>query len=700
MSAQHFSTGKQFRWQGELYEVKRLLPNGEINIEVVKTGATVVKPIREIVEALFGGELFFVVIKRNSTGLVEEKIGAGKELDDYLPHLVKIARYRLEVIKPLVALRSAERTLAVVKARVEAIMVTLPPLDAASQRTLQEKLSWRSAYRWLQSYIGSGNDLRALIPNTLKRGGKNKSRLATDLNVLMDVVIREQYYRPEKVVIPTLHQIIAARVEEENQLRPANDKLPIPALSTVNRRVAALDMREKFAARHGNRATKRKFKQLGKTDYPEVPLERVEIDHTQIDVIVVDEVTGLALGRLTLTYALDMCTRYPLGYYIGFEPASYYAVMECLYHCIRPKADTRKKYNTEHLWLAYGMPALLVPDQGREFVGDDLSDSAEQLGFIVQHAPVRTPEFKGGIERAIRSANLFYQSIPGTTFSNPIQRGDYDSGNQACITLQELEQVTNIFIVDIYAMRKHAGLGCPPALAWQQAMQAGFSPRVPASAQELEILLGRVIYRTVQRYGIEFENLRYNAPELGYLRNQLKPGTQVKVKYHPGDLSQVHVFNPYAKEGENPYITAPALEQDYARGKSLWAHQVICRCAHETEGSVDLAALGRAVLKIQALVETARKRKRGLIGRRIGRWLESGNAPSVVERKAQAPAKPSAPPALPAPAASLPAAEAPASPVTSTPTESTPAPTPPAPPPVLNTGGYTFDYFDPTDPKS
>ena len=32
MSAQRFKTGTQFSWQGQFYEVKRLLPGSELNI--------------------------------------------------------------------------------------------------------------------------------------------------------------------------------------------------------------------------------------------------------------------------------------------------------------------------------------------------------------------------------------------------------------------------------------------------------------------------------------------------------------------------------------------------------------------------------------------------------------------------------------------------------------------------------------------
>jgi len=141
--------------------------------------------------------------------------------------------------------------------------------------------------------------------------------------------------------------------------------------------MAAADFHGAQSARRETRAVK----QYSQTPYPDVPLERVEIDHTRADLVVIDDRDNLPLGRLTLTYCLDTATRYPLGYYLGFEPPSYLTVMECLHHAILPKKDVRAKYGTEHAWLAYGIPATLVIDNGKEFIGHDLEDACCLLGW-------------------------------------------------------------------------------------------------------------------------------------------------------------------------------------------------------------------------------------------------------------------------------------------------------------------------------
>jgi putative transposase len=479
----------------------------------------------------------------------------------------------------------------------------------------------------LKAYQRSRHDLRALIPQVFKRGGVGKSRLAPATEAVLQVILREHCYRKEKVALDEIMELLAARLAEENRLRPEAEQLKLPARMTVARRIAALDEKERFAAKQGTRAARRKYAQAEQMTYPQFPYERVEIDHTRCDVLVIDERDNLPLGRPTLTHCLDLATRYPLGHYLGFEPPSYFAVMECLYHAIGPKENIREKFGTEHDWLAYGLPSTLVIDNGKEFIGQDLSDSCESLGIVLQQCPIMTPELKAGVERYFRTLNSgIFHTLPGTTFSNIVERGAYPSVQQACLSLSELEKALTVFLVDIYAERYHRGLNGIPARQWEQALAAPFLPRLPPSQDDLAILLGRVEWRTVQPYGIEFAGLRYNAPELGALRARLK-GDKVKLKYHPGQLRHLYVFDPF----EKCYYEVPALEQEYTQELSFWKHRIIRRLAMREAEKVDLAALGRARRKIQEMVDAARTRKKKVGTRaKMARWEtpEASSKPS------------------------------------------------------------------------
>jgi hypothetical protein len=166
-----------------------------------------------------------------------------------------------------------------------------------------------------------------------------------------------------------------------------------------------------------------------------------------------------------------------------------------------------------------------------------------------------------------------------------------------------------------------------PAKRWEALTEFGFFPRVPSSAEELRILLGRMDHRTVQHYGIEFKSLRYNSDELTYLRIQLKkqPNKRVKLKYHPGDISRIYVFNPF----DNEYIEVPALAQEYTHELSLWKHEVILNEARKHADRVDIMALGRAQRKIQEIVDHSLSQGKKRTHAKEARWQQSGFTPSL-----------------------------------------------------------------------
>jgi putative transposase len=623
MSTVRFSTGREIAWQGVIYEVKRLLPGQQLQIENIATGGARRVSFQELVEALVAGELTFLANGKPVAGPKSGYI----DLSDCPEHLRAIAEHRLTVIKPLLAFGHTKIGKAAVLARVQEVKA-----EQEKGTIPQMPLSSASIYRWLRDYIYSGHDMRALVPNAKKQGGQGQQRLAPEVNSIIRAVVEKHKHMSGFVTIDDIHHEVAVRLVEENRSRAEQEKLPMPGRSSIARRIKASDQNGKVIAKRKGTTTDRQF---GMTEYPVLPLERVEIDHTLTDVIIVDDEDNLPLGRLTYTSCLDTATRYPLGHYIGFEPPSYLTVIECLYHGILPKGNVRQKYGTEHEWLACGVPYTLVVDNGKEFIGRDLRDSCESLGIILQQLPVQTPHLKAAIERAFGTVNSgILHKLPGTTLSNIIQRGDYDSLKYASLRLGELDQILHIFLLDIYAESFHRGLQGIPARRWEEATQQGFFPRVPANPDDVLILLGRTAYRSLRHYGIEFESLRYNVVSLGPLRARLEAekrrqhtanGKQpkngaVKIKYHPSDLSRIHVYDPF----EGVYLEVPALAQTYTAGLSLWKHRVVRRFVLQQQERVNLVALGEAKRQIQQIVQDSKERP-GLRSRaKIGRWQTGG----------------------------------------------------------------------------
>jgi putative transposase len=623
MIAQRFSPGKQISRNDEVFEIDRLLPGDQIQLENVATGGMLTAKVSELTNELFTGLLAFISSrngkknKREGCNSNEEKY---MELSDCPSQLLEKANFRLDAIKPLLGVDALTRMQ--VKSRAE----ELSRQSGSDGRSA----SLASLYRWIRDYKRSGNDIRSLIPMSSEQGGRGTWRADEVVEKIITDVIDECYRNvsaapSERKSVTDVRNEICRRIDIENKRRFASDRLPFPAISTVRRRINALDIRERFAVRLGRTAAKEQFKQYEKGPEAERPGERVEFDHTKLDLIVIDEEDNLPLGRLTLTDCLDVRTRYPQGFYAGFEPPSYYSLEECMHHAILPKTGLREKWGLEHDWIAHGIPFTMVSDNGREFIGKDLSDACQNLDIVLEQMPIKKHFFKGKIERLFRSVTFLVHGLPGTTFSNPQDRGDYDSVGQACLYLCDVEKILTRFFVDIYAERLHKGIGAVPARRWERHLADGFNPRLPESAEKLLILLGHTDWRTIQHYGVDFECIRYNSPDLGYLRNQLK-GRKTKIKVHPGDMSRIFVQDPFSLE----YLTVPALDPNgYTTSLSLWKHRVIRRRVLDQQDKVDYAALGRARAEIQEIVNGARARKRIASRVKIKRWEEGGKPPSL-----------------------------------------------------------------------
>jgi hypothetical protein len=184
--------------------------------------------------------------------------------------------------------------------------------------------------------------------------------------------------------------------------------------------------------------------------------------------------------------------------------------------------------NVENDWDTYGLPETIVVDNGKEFYSTSFEDACLSLGIVIQYCPPKMPWYKSAIERyfgALNTQLLSHQ--PGKTFAKFMQQNDYDSKNNAVVSFDALQEILHIFIVDIYNQSGHPQLKSPRQKVWSKAI-ASFPPALPSSKNELSVLIGAIVERTVTRRGIEFEGLIYNCSELARLRSELEQNNLTK----------------------------------------------------------------------------------------------------------------------------------------------------------------------------
>ncbi len=344
-----------------------------------------------------------------------------------------------------------------------------PVITAVREKRGDERAPhWRTVVRWVRQYEQS-QSVMALVA---ERRGNGHDRLGRACELLMQRTVEERYLsRARNSLKDTLIHLHVA-VEKENELIDTECAIPKPSYRALRRYVGRLDKFEVMARRYGEGYARRWFRAYGKGAIATRALEIVQIDHTILDVEVAF-LGVLRLGKPTITVVLDTYTRMVLGLEVTFQPASYLCVMDALCTSILPKdalmAPLRHSGVVRNDWPAFGVPELLLVDNGREFRGHDLKNACAHLGMDIRYCPPRSPWFKGAVERFLLSLkNSLIAQLPSRTFPIKEEQGDREPDGYA-IDLDDLRAVLVKWVVDVYHESPHGMNGLTPRAMWEQA---------------------------------------------------------------------------------------------------------------------------------------------------------------------------------------------------------------------------------------
>jgi len=340
-----------------------------------------------------------------------------------------------------------------------------------------------------------------------------------------------------------------------------------PDRKTIRLRLSALDEMKVMAARFGAKAARERYGHVSHAPAMKQALEQVQIDHTPVDLIVVDEINRKPLGRPWLSLVIDNASRMVCGFFLSMIPPSSIAVALALAHCVAPKDLWLADRELSFEWPVSGLPDLVYMDNAKEFHAEALRSAAQEYGIDLEFRPRGLPHFGGHIERLIGTMMGAVHLIPGTTFSNVAERGDYSSVKNAVMTLPELERWFALQ-VHVYHSTIHSNLKMTPLTAWKQAVAAREAPiRQMSNADQhtffLDLLPGE--RRRIRRDGIRLFNIHYWHNVLSPLAGRLS--TPSLVKYDPRDLSTIYYQDELGNYWSIPYrnLGAPPI--------SLWEHR-------------------------------------------------------------------------------------------------------------------------------
>lgn len=478
---------------------------------------------------------------------------------------------------------------------------------------VSESLGYHIAtvYRWLTDYEETG-----LVSSLLRktRSDKGKKKIDERIESIIKDCIESIYLTSQR---PT--QMKAAK---EVRKRCIEAGLTPPDPNTVRARIQELDDFTRVRRREGYKAADERYRPImGSFPGADYPLAVVQIDHTPMDVIVVDDVHRLSINRPHLTLAIDVCTKMVVGFCISLDPPGALSTGLCISQAILSKDAILRERGIEGLdWPCWGMMRTIHTDNAKEFRGTMLGRAAEEYGLISQRRPKGRPRYGGHIERAFRTyMTEVHEELPGTTFSNTQEKLEYDSEGKAVMTLSALECWFTLFLLGVYHQSPHDGNdGIPPIVKWEREIlggpDGGLGRGIPArfpDEEKLRLDFMPYFERTIQEYGVAFEGVTYWSDSLRRFIHAKDPSSQKSkrmflCRYDPRDLSRIWIHEP----DSGLYIMAPY--RSIARPSiSIWELRLAKKKLREESKSVTNEELiFKTIDKMREIVsEESRKSK-------------------------------------------------------------------------------------------
>lgn len=467
-----------------------------------------------------------------------------------------------------------------------------------------------TVYRWVSRWS------KTKTVTSLLRSGRSdagSSRLPAEVERVIAHEIEAFYLTRERPTVVELWERISLGCREIG--------VKTPNLSTVRRRVERLPDRLTMAKRLSPKIARENFEPIrGSFPGANVPLAVYQIDHTPIDVSLVDDKYRLPIGRGYLTIVIDSCTRMLAGFCVSLDPPGALATGLALAHAILPKTSWLAEHDLDGTWPIHGKPSKIYADNAAEFRGTMLERACAEHGILIENRPKGQPNYGGHVERLFRTFMKRTQSLPGSTFSNIEDRGEYNSDTRAAMTLGEYTKWFATFVTKVYHQRPHRGIGgMPPVKLYEQyilgseTLQGIGLPEPVRDPFKLRLDFMPYVERTIQEYGVLIDNIHYYADVLRPWVHARDPeNAKLKRKFvfvrDPRDIGEVYFLDPDAET----YYPVPYRDLTHPR-MSVWElNAVLKRIAEQPERQADEATIFEGLAEMNSIRNDAVEKSRSV----------------------------------------------------------------------------------------
>lgn len=386
----------------------------------------------------------------------------------------------------------------------------------------------RTHRRWLDAYLtarsSQGEGLLGLLPkHVFSRARKAEPRAIE----LAHEVIKELVFTKTRRPYHSGYKIYRDRCEAKN----------IPPVSVKTYRLEIVRLT------HGGAIRRRLGRKIANAQRGTRPLsifpvdgdrafERVHIDHTKLDIMLVDSVTGEVIDRPWLTLAIDAYTRRILGHVLTFDPPSANSVMLVI-------RDIVARYGR--------MPATFVVDNGAEFKSTYFQATVAAFNSSIEYRPPMDPRFGAVIESCFGKINRdILKFLEGNTEGRKDVRSQdptHDAKELALWDLPSLEDYLAEYFYQVYDTMRSLSAGLSPRERFEKSIaEAGVADtEALADDQHFRVMTAPELSGTVLvgRQGVKAKGLRYSCD--AFERVGVR-GSKVRVRWEPYNRGVAYAF--------------------------------------------------------------------------------------------------------------------------------------------------------------
>ncbi|WP_326912852.1 integrase [Rhizobium johnstonii] len=405
-------------------------------------------------------------------------------------------------------------------------------------------------------YVDGGYDPLALV--SLKKGPKSRSLFHED-DVALWLEYAREYADDSRPSMRSCFFRLKAEVELRNKEIGISGarRYHMPSRKCFERLIKSMGVYYLMAKRYGEDHARKKFAIVHGGVSVERPGQIVEMDEWKVnlhillvqlriwELLSVKEKEAVKRARVWLTVAIDRATKCILAMHFSRRDPSHRSSLAALEMVVTDKTVMSAMVGAGDAWEYALVPETLCTDAGSAFVHEKFRAAVAALRCTHAFPPAGDAAARGTIESFFHTCELrFMDFFKGRTFSNILEKGNYDSQGYAVLNIDEFNRLFIRAIVDVYHNTPHSGLGFEtPANAWYR-LSRNTAVMQPIDEKSRRDIFGAELVRAVSDKGLAVAGIHYDHPDIQRARYEQQalpysPAPRLQVRTSRLDISKI-----------------------------------------------------------------------------------------------------------------------------------------------------------------